>query len=112
MNAGIPVESPRYLIIKLPGSGDENVPYEINSLAVLEVVSHNSDLWDKYFIQTANIDASDTKLWNSNAGFSPIGNQTIPFTGQYDGGDYVIESLFINRPDEDGIGLFGVTFIS
>ena len=41
--------------------------------------------------------------------FSPIGNNSTKFTGEYDGGGYSISGLTINRPYTGYIGLFGVT---
>jgi len=65
--------------------------------------------WGKYFFQTANIDASATSTWNGGAGFSPIGNATTKFSGWYDGKDFTINGLTINRPTTDYVGLFGYT---
>jgi hypothetical protein len=55
---------------------------------------------------------------NQGKGWKPIGGVGFwlelgviipvePFTGCLDGGGYEISDLFISRPDEDGIGLFG-----
>jgi len=89
------------------GSGTESVPYQIGNLGNLLWLSTTSSEWDKYFIQTANIYASDTQYWNSEEGFSPIGNTTILFTGSYDGQDYSIEGLIINRSNSENQGFFG-----
>jgi filamentous hemagglutinin family protein len=51
----------------------------------------------------ANIDASATSGWNSGAGFEPIVN----YTGTFDGLGRTIGDLYINRPETDGVGLFG-----
>ncbi len=40
-------------------------------------------------------------------GWQPIGGPANPFTGSFNGRGYEISDLFINRPDEDEIGLFG-----
>jgi hypothetical protein len=40
-------------------------------------------------------------------GWQPIGTSSNPFTGSLDGQGYEISGLFINRPDEDEVGLFG-----
>lgn len=67
------------------------------------------------YIQTANIDASPTsdpesEYYNAGAGWLPIGTITVPFTGIYDGGEFVIDGLFINRPlPATDIGLFGAS---
>lgn len=93
------------------GSGTSGDPYLISTLGDLKYLSENSGHWNKHFKQTADIDAQYTSGWNSGAGFSPIGNSTTNFTGSYDGQDYTIDNLFINRPatDDIGIGLFGYT---
>ncbi|HSW69003.1 MAG TPA: filamentous hemagglutinin N-terminal domain-containing protein, partial [Gammaproteobacteria bacterium] len=57
-----------------------------------------------------NIDASKTLYWNSGAGFNPIGTDaTNKFTGGVTGQNFVIDSLYINRPSTTYVGLFGVT---
>ncbi len=56
-----------------------------------------------------DIDASETKNWNGGKGFDPIGEDYYdPFTGIFDGKGHKIRNLYINRPDEDNVGLFGV----
>jgi len=50
--------------------------------------------------------ASDTA--NGGKGWEPIGAYGEPFIGNFDGLGYEIRDLFINRPDEDEIGLFGL----
>ena len=81
------------------GSGTSDDPYQVATLAILRFISENSSYNDKYYIQTADIDASATSGWNSGAGFSPIGT----FTGSYDGQGYTIDGLFINRPYYAGL---------
>ncbi|MDP3147587.1 MAG: GLUG motif-containing protein [Ignavibacteria bacterium] len=90
------------------GSGTAEAPYQVNTLNNLYWVTQNSASWDKYFVQTANIDASTTSGWNGSAGFSPIGNITTPFTGSYNGQGSTISSLTISRSSTSYIGLFGV----
>lgn len=53
------------------------------------------------------IDASATARWNQGAGFAPIGRDGAPFTGIFDGRGHAIHGLFIHRPGEDKVGLFG-----
>ncbi|HPU97499.1 MAG TPA: PASTA domain-containing protein, partial [Candidatus Hydrogenedentes bacterium] len=55
---------------------------------------------------TADIDASPTAGWNSGAGFEPIGTETTPFSGSFDGKGHVIRNLVIRR-DAKHLGLFG-----
>ncbi len=47
-------------------------------------------------------DANDT-------GWVPIGSESEPFAGSFDGNGYTISGLQINRDDVDNQGLFGVT---
>ena len=91
------------------GDGTEGSPYEIATLDNLYWLSQNSAEWGKYFIQTADIDASATVSWDSGAGFSPIGSNTSNFTGSYNGKGHVVDSLVINRSGTSLIGFFGVS---
>jgi hypothetical protein len=45
---------------------------------------------------------------NGGKGWQPIGTLDNPFSGTFDGQGYEIHDLFINRLDEDFVGLFGV----
>ncbi|MBS4013774.1 MAG: fibrobacter succinogenes major paralogous domain-containing protein [Bacteroidetes bacterium] len=98
------------------GKGTETEPFEIAALKDLKFLSENFIFWDKYFIQTADINASATINWNFDEGidaylgFSPIGTFGTPFTGSYDGAGFFISDLFINRAEDDlYIGFFGGT---
>lgn len=53
-----------------------------------------------------DIDASATVGWNAGAGFVPIGNQSVPFSGVLDGQGHTIDQLTINSTAND-VGLFG-----
>ncbi|MCD4819391.1 MAG: hypothetical protein K8S23_11935, partial [Candidatus Cloacimonetes bacterium] len=100
-----------YFATTLEGLGTGADPYEISNLNDLRILSENSVYWDSYFIQIADIDATDTQNWNNGAGFSPIGEDTFnPFNGDYDGAGFTIDGLFINRSNTNSIGLFGHTF--
>ncbi len=89
------------------GSGTSTDPYQIATLAQLRRLSETSADWGSYFVLTSDINASDTKTWNSGAGYSPIGTTATNFTGQFDGQKYTISGLYINRPSTDNIGMFG-----
>lgn len=92
----------------LAGSGTETDPYQISNLDDLVELSEDDTLWDNYFIQTADIDASETISMNDSLGFSPIGyDENISFTGTYNGQGFVINNLYIDRPTSQYIGLFG-----
>ncbi len=96
------------------GSGTENDPWQIATKADLKTLSETSTDWASHFIQTADIEFAQSDFesggdfYNSGAGFHHIGNDTVRFTGSYDGNEYTISNLFINRPTTDFIGLFGM----
>src|SRR5690554_1745220 len=103
------------------GDGSVDNPYEIASLENLYWIAASECFvpdpdqetrWSSHYIQTADIDASDTMNWFEGEGWNPIGywitsvdNQS--FTGSYNGENHTIEELYIYRPSIDGIGLFG-----
>ncbi len=91
------------------GDGSSGNPYQIANIDNLYWISQTSSSWDKYFIQTADIDASGTIALDGGAGWNPIGPTWwySDFKGYYDGQDYNIDGLFINRPSTDYVGLFG-----
>ncbi|MFZ9695260.1 MAG: GLUG motif-containing protein [Chitinophagaceae bacterium] len=93
------------------GSGTQSNPYLIATLNNLYWLSQNPNEWvpGKYYIQTADIDASATSNWNSGAGFTPIGNSSRKFFGNYDGNGKKIENIYINRGTSLQIGFFGYT---
>ena len=91
------------------GSGTEADPYQVEILDNLLWISTNSYSWSSYFVQIANIDATDTQNWNNGEGFEPIGKYEAHFTGTYNGQDHIIDGLFINRETEYHVGLFGFT---
>ncbi len=82
------------------GSGTSEDPYKISTLDELVWISADASRWNKYYIQTANIDASETSSLNDGAGWSPIGNSSTYFTGTYDGQYYAITDLYINRSSD------------
>ncbi len=89
------------------GSGTSSDPYQITTLNDLNWLSQNNNVWDKYFVQTADIDASATSTWDGNKGWSPVGNNSCPFTGSYDGQGHIITNLYIHRSGTNHIGFFG-----
>ncbi|UCE36896.1 MAG: tandem-95 repeat protein [Thermoplasmata archaeon] len=86
------------------GSGTPEDPYIIEN--VNELQDMNLDLTAHYKLGN-DIDASATSGWNSGAGFEPVGNTSSYFTGSFDGDNHTISGLYINRPSQDYVGLFG-----
>jgi hypothetical protein len=89
------------------GDGTSGNPYQIATAENLVWLSFTSDVWDKHFIQTHDIDLSESSQWNG--GWQPVGNVNTPFTGNYNGQGKAIYNLFINRPDNDYQGFFGLS---
>ncbi len=86
--------------------GTEVIPFLIHNVNQLQFMDYA--LSDSFQL-ASDIDASATSGWNSSAGFTPVGNSSTPFTGTFNGDNYTISDLFINRPSTDGVGLFGWT---
>ncbi len=80
--------------------------YNIHQLQGIQNNPH-----DSYFLCN-DIDAEETEGWNDGAGFDPIGEYTPDraFTGIFDGNGHVIRNLYVNRRDEDYVGLFVVIY--
>ncbi|MDZ7796733.1 MAG: choice-of-anchor D domain-containing protein [Candidatus Marinimicrobia bacterium] len=108
------------------GSGTEGDPFLISTFSDLLELSEMSHDWDKHFLQTNDIDASasdsldigdydgDPGTPDWPMGFSPIGDsptegdrQLVAFSGSYDGDHHIISDLYIYRPYEKMVGLFG-----
>ncbi len=91
------------------GDGSASYPYEIATAAQLKKVSDNVTVTpihnNRIFLQIANISLSDP-LYSTTPGWVPIGNNPNQFTGTYDGGNFLIENLTINR-NVISQGLFG-----
>lgn len=65
--------------------------HTIATLGDLKTLSETSSWWADTIVLTADIDADSTRHWNSDSGFSPIGNATTKFTGVFHGGNYAIK---------------------
>ncbi len=89
------------------GSGTQADPFIIENLQDLQDV--NNDLTAFYELES-DIDASATVGWNAGLGFDPIGTIPNDFDGNFDGKGFNIINLFINRPLEGQVGLFGSVF--
>jgi len=87
------------------GSGTQDDPY------LLETGVHLSNIrnsLDAHFRQTADI---SLLAFVRAEGWHPIGYwEEAPFTGSFDGNGYTISDLYINRPENEDVGLFGYIF--
>lgn len=81
---------------------------QIASLNNLVYLAENSSRWATAYTQTADVNAWWTCGWDYQKGWTPIGNNTTKYTGTtYDGDNYEINHLFINRTTSDFQGFFG-----
>ena len=89
------------------GSGTERDPYQITNAD--QLFSIRNELSASYVLVN-DINLTD---WisdeNIQQGWNPIGTQTTPFTGTFDGGNFRIKGLFVNTPQAEAVGLFGYT---
>jgi len=91
------------------GDGSAGNPFQIATLNNLFWITQNSNQWDKNYIQMVDIDASTSSSWDGGAGYLPIGDNVTKFIGSYDGQNFKITNLFINRSTKNYVGLFGYT---
>ena len=87
------------------GNGTEKDPYLVTNAD--ELFEVRNDL-SAYYKQINDIDLREWISEESpNQGWMPIGTSTTPFSGMYDGCNYAIKNLLINRPNQSGVALFG-----
>lgn len=79
------------------GEGTLENPYKISTPEELNNVRFHNDA---YFKQTANIDMSGYE------DFAPIGSSSFPFSGYYDGGNFLISNLNIKGGANTGLFSF------
>jgi len=100
------------------GDGSVGSPYQIASLENLTWLANQVNAGNafdgKYFIQTADIDASSTSTWYVGKGWMPIGYASdggfttyYEFKGNYNGQNHTISGITINRTGIACYGLFG-----
>jgi hypothetical protein len=75
--------------------------------AIRDNLSGHYALMDNLDSATAGYEELASQTANQGKGWQPIGSTAEPFTGHFDGQEYEIRDLFINRPEEDNVALFG-----
>ncbi|NCI79811.1 YDG domain-containing protein [Acinetobacter kanungonis] len=76
-------------------------------LNATQLQNMNQNLSGKYLLGN-DIDASDTKNWNSGAGFRPIGIDALAnFSGKLDGLGHTVNDLYINTGEMWNAALIG-----
>jgi len=91
------------------GDGSTSTPYQISTCEQLQLMNSNLSA---YYELTENVDCVSTTNWNSSAGFNPIGSAGAQFTGGFDGNNFDILNLYINRTSTSYVGLFGLIGIN
>lgn len=81
------------------GQGSQDDPYQITTCAQLQQMQNNT--YAQYVLMN-DIDCGETQTWNNGAGFLPITN----FNSTFDGRNYEIKDLYINRPSKYSAALF------
>lgn len=91
------------------GEGTISSPFGISTPEQLNAVRN---CLDAHYILLNNIDLTqatgkDGVFYNDGSGWEPIGNNEAPFRGSFNGKGYTISGLYIDRPLQDYVGLFG-----
>ncbi|MDD4223557.1 MAG: hypothetical protein PHD87_03120 [Candidatus Cloacimonetes bacterium] len=99
------------------GMGSADNPYRVTQHQHLNNLRNYLNNQDVYFSLLNDIDlsgefGSNGAYFNNGAGWIPIGTDANPFKGNFDGNGYKIDGLYINRPTESSLGLFGSTLYS
>ena len=106
-----------FIIQPVYGQGTPSDPYYINSIESLQGIGSDSYTLGSSYIFTGYSNANVSSLWNYDAGtgqyagFVPIGTTAMPFVGSLatENAPNGISYIYINRPDMDNVGIFGVT---
>jgi hypothetical protein len=100
------------LIAGMAGCGPISQNLEIRNWYDLDAIRNN--LTASYILMndldstTAGYEELASSTANGGKGWQPIGTWNVTFAGTFDGQGYEICDLFINRPSENGVGLFGL----
>lgn len=86
------------------GTGTKDDPYLIENCEHLQNVAK---VPKGYYKLAHNIDCLTTSYSKNGLGFMPIGYYGYGFSGTFDGDGHTISNLYVQRPDQDYVGLFG-----
>ena len=99
------------------GSGTADDPWQIANVEQLNNVrDYLGDKHDdKHFVLTADIDLGPPGIGLDPINWEPIGqggywDRDDLFWGHFDGAGYTISNLYIDREEEEYVGLFGATY--
>lgn len=101
-------EYPVIIAVMPPGEGTEADPFQISTIEGLNSIRY---MRSGNYILMNDLDFSGSVYDSANSaeGWSPIGNESAPFSGIFNGKGHAISNLYINRPSSNYIGLFGMT---
>ena len=85
------------------GMGEESDPYLICTVQQLVNIGLNPGDWGAHFRLMTNLDLKDYDEDN----YTIIGNELVPFTGTFDGGNHIISNFTYRNEGGIGVGLFG-----
>ncbi|AZL54674.1 filamentous hemagglutinin N-terminal domain-containing protein [Aliarcobacter skirrowii] len=102
------------------GMGVDGDAYTITNWNQLQNINNSNILTQGYYFELLNNLGSTTDgyttqvkdgetLANGGTGWNPIGNASNNFNGTFDGLGFTISNLYINRPTQSYVGLFGYT---
>ncbi|MFA5764288.1 MAG: GLUG motif-containing protein [archaeon] len=83
-----------------------NPDNDVIRICSLQDLNQVRNYLSKDYILMKDIDATQTQGWNGGLGWQPIGSPDNNFRGNFDGQNYQINNLYINRPTENDVGLF------
>ncbi|OXU15933.1 CARDB domain-containing protein [Sedimentisphaera salicampi] len=83
------------------GAGTDANPFVISSAEDMEKLAAENGFWKYSFALGTDIDISEAAL-------TPIGNESVPFTGDFSGDGYAISGFTCNALENGLCGLFGV----
>ncbi|MHC4559855.1 MAG: GLUG motif-containing protein [Planctomycetota bacterium] len=85
------------------GTGEPNDPYLIYTAEQMNAIGAEPNDWDKHFKLMTDINLSAF----TGTDFNIIGNESMAFTGVFDGNGHTISNFSYISTDTDYIGLFG-----
>jgi filamentous hemagglutinin family protein len=91
------------------GSGTAGSPYLLTDIYGIQGIGSSPAYIASSYKMINDIDASTTAAWNGGLGFNSIGSNSVAgYSGTFDGNNYAISNLFINRgATGTGVGMFG-----
>ena len=100
------ISFPEAINVKFDGEGTAESPYLIKSAADLDMLSQAVSLGKSYIGHYFKL-TQDIALNNTNGDYQPIGDDSAPFEGTFDGNGKTISKMALNRRGFSNSGVFG-----